>query len=101
MLNTIRAALILVLALTPPQSVLAQAAQSTDWTTDPQTGCRPQDTHHEHHNWHQLRWWGPCVDGVADGEGILEWLQIPLIGGRFLARYEGRLRNGRRDGFGL
>lgn len=71
------------------------------WTRDRMTGCRI---------WKgdvdpaiALTWSGPCVEGVAAGEGILEWWSSrrPHVPPILYARYEGRLLNGRRDGPGL
>ncbi|MGE0425846.1 MAG: tetratricopeptide repeat protein [Reyranellaceae bacterium] len=71
------------------------------WVKDPYSGCRLWK------NWSDpkvaLHWSGPCVDGVAEGEGILEWWiqEKPYLSPEMYARYEGRVRNGRRDGPGL
>jgi hypothetical protein len=41
-------------------------------------------------------WAGPCVDGRAQGHGILEWFRD----GALTVRYEGELSNGRMTGRG-
>ncbi len=70
------------------------------WTRDPETGCRIW----KRQPWRSVtyHWSGPCVDGIAQGEGILEWRKAePGKPPAVELRYEGRLRNGRRDGPGL
>jgi hypothetical protein len=72
----------------------AQAPQAVS-IADPRTGCRvwndrpqPQET---------IDWSGICAGGFAQGSGVLQWYWA----GWPTQRYEGELRDGRRDGRGV
>lgn len=43
-----------------------------------------------------VRWNGPCVDGYADGKGVMQW----YVGGEPSTRYEGTVHHGQLSGRG-
>ncbi len=85
-LNRSTGVALLVLSFIYPLSCVA--AEPT-WSVDETTGCKvwnssplPNET---------VSYTGPCVDGIANGHGILQWYQDGRPGGRG----EGEYRNGR------
>jgi len=89
-----RSRLLLVLGVVG--ACLAGAARADDdgsFTIGP-PGCRvvnPNPIPNE-----SIRWSGGCRDGLADGQGTLDW----LLEGRLHSRFTGQLRAGRPDGHG-
>ena len=67
-----------------------------DWIEDPVTGCMiwtdQQDSFRE-----TATWAGACVDGKANGEGVLVWFKDDSI----LGRYEGSMQEGKLHGTGV
>ncbi len=68
-----------------------------EWAKDPTTGCLL---------WHgkpnppaelTMRWSGPCPNGRASGVGTWEL----TAAGKFLARYDGTMKDGRPEGLGI
>ncbi len=65
------------------------------WIADPKTGCKiwnaaPQPDE-------SVRWSGSCKDGLADGQGTLQWIEK----GQPDVRYDGEYHNGKRNGYGV
>jgi len=74
----------------------ASAAQQlkAGWIADPGTNCKVWNQNpipNEH-----ISWTGPCVDGIANGQGTLQW----YANNRPTDRYVGELGNGRENGQG-
>lgn len=72
----------------------AATAQQPGWIAAEKTGCRiwngaPIADEH-------VTWSGACVNGIANGTGMLVWHEK----GKPTDRYEGELRNGRENGQG-
>jgi hypothetical protein len=70
------------------------ALRAGDWIADGKSGCKiwnPNPTLGESANWT-----GPCKDGFAEGEGVLDWLR----GGSRFERDEGSWHAGRQIGAG-
>ncbi len=67
----------------------------TGWVADLKTGCKIWDDAPDPEE--RMTWSGECVDGMAEGNGILQF----FIGDKPAARYEGDMRNGRADGHGI
>lgn len=78
---------------------LAGPAFADEWIADASTGCRvwnykppqsqaPGDS---------ISWSGVCERGLAQGKGVLQW----ALNGRPGARYEGEMKDGRREGAGI
>ena len=70
---------------------LAAVAQGTA-TSDPRTGCRVVNAHPQPNE--SIAWSGGCVNGFAQGHGILQWFE----NSRPTERYEGDMRAGQMDG---
>ena len=73
---------------------LAAVAQGTA-TSDPRTGCRVVNAHPQPNE--SIAWSGGCVNGFAQGHGILQWFE----NSRPTERYEGDMRAGQMDGQGV
>lgn len=82
--------LAMLAALLPSQAALSEEMA---WITD-QQGCRIANPHPQPGE--TVSWSGACKDGLADGQGILQWFED----GAATARYEGELRAGWADGKG-
>jgi len=67
----------------------------TGWVADIKTGCKIWDPTPDPDE--TMTWSGECADGMAEGNGILQF----FIGDKPAARYEGDMRNGRADGHGI
>jgi MORN repeat protein len=94
-------------------------AQTADpgWAADPKTGCRVWDPHPQPRQ--SISWSGRCIDGFAEGRGIVQWFKDALVfekdegewhEGRQTGkgvqtwptgRYDGELRNGEPSGHGV
>lgn len=73
----------------------APAAYAGEWIGDPKTLCRvwnPTPKAGE-----TIAWFGPCKGGLAEGKGVLQWLN----GGVPFERDEGEWREGRQTGEGV
>src|SRR5262249_24704434 len=73
---------------------MGQAAEP-GWTADPQTGCRvwngaPQPNE-------SISWSGRCQNGLAQGPGVVQWLED----GKPSGRDEGEWRDGKMTGRGV
>lgn len=65
------------------------------WIADAKTGCKVWDPSPQPQE--SVRWSGSCENGLAAGEGILQWYQK----GRPSDRYEGGYQGGKRNGHGV
>ena len=100
--------------------ILPAFAQSPQprWIADVRTGCRISDLFPDPGE--TVNWTGACLNGIAQGRGVLEWFQNGKPNGRYEGevregkldgqgvftwpdgqRYEGEFRDGRRDGHGI
>ena len=97
------AAVAVLVRLAMAGTAFAQAAATpapaldalTGWVADPKTGCKIWDAAPDPAE--KITWSGKCEDGMADGDGTLQF----YIGNDPAARYEGEMRNGRSDGHGV
>jgi hypothetical protein len=64
------------------------------WTADARTGCRIWNSSPEPGS--SVSWSGRCVNGLAEGPGILQW----FIDGKPGSRFQGELREGLLNGRG-
>ena len=85
---------LLLAAATLAMGVSAAPSDDTEWIAD-KRGCkvanpfpRPGET---------ITWSGPCQNGFADGQGVLQW----FLDGKADDRYEGQLKLGWADGKGV
>ena len=92
MFSRIAAVAVLIAASLPAS---AQAPAPDSWIEDAKTGCRirnpapqPRET---------VTWSGACPNGIAEGTGVLQWLDDD----RPTDRYEGELRDGWENGRGI
>ncbi|MBM3620060.1 MAG: hypothetical protein FJX20_05160 [Alphaproteobacteria bacterium] len=73
----------------------AEAQQpKSGWIADPKSGCKVWNENpiaNEH-----ISWSGPCVGGIANGNGTLQW----YANNKPTDRYVGELGNGRENGQG-
>ena len=78
-------------------SVSAVAAKTLQpgWVTDPKNDCRVWNPNPQENE--TVSWSGGCRDGLAEGRGVLQWFRNE----RPEARYEGELRGGRENGYGV
>ena len=84
--------LLLVLLATP---AVAQSNQP-GWAIDPRSGCKIWNAFPVSSE--QLFWSGACVNDMADGKGILQW----VLGGKPTPKkYDGEMREGRMNGKGV
>lgn len=86
-LGIVLAALLLVLAV--------PAAADGDWLRGDPAGCwvwNPNPKPNE-----SVTWSGPCLDGKAHGDGVLQWFEDGEPGDR----YEGEFREGNMHGWGI
>jgi hypothetical protein len=114
-MRLMRAAVALALMCAVPILVLAR---EPGWTADPRTGCTVW-------NWapgadESVAWSGACQNGVAQGQGVEQWIESGKPGTRVEGvfhdgrpgaamvvtyangnRYEGDFPNGSRDGHGV
>ncbi len=89
----IRLLLLLVLGF----GTLPAAAQTPQpgWIADATTGCRVWNLNPEPKE--TISWSGACLDGLAQGQGVLQWFKDGQANGRF----EGEFLDGRRNGRGV
>lgn len=74
--------------------VSAQPSQPK-WTADAKTGCRVWNSSPEPGD--SVSWTGDCRNGLAQGQGTLQW----FIHGKPASRFEGNYRDGLIDGTGV
>jgi len=74
---------------------LSNSLQAGEWFKDPETGCAVWSDHPQPIV--TVYWSGDCVDGNANGKGILKVLidQIPF------SSYEGEYKEGKAHGYGV
>lgn len=68
-----RYVLIAVVLLFGAFSSIPVNASVPDWITDNKTGCKVWNSNPQPNE--SIEWSGECVDGLADGYGILQWKQ--------------------------
>jgi len=79
---------LLALALVAAPPAWAQSAKS-GWIADPKTGCKVWNPYPQPNE--GISWSGACKNGLAQGQGVLQWLQ----NGKPAGRYEGEYRDGK------
>jgi hypothetical protein len=82
---------IVMAALAILSSAAAQAARP-NWSADSKTGCKvwnPRPIANE-----TISWTGICGNGLAQGQGLLQWYQDGKPNGTF----EGEFRDGKLNG---
>ena len=84
---------VLLLFTLPAVAQTARPAQS-GWVADSKTGCRLWNTAPEPNE--TASWSGPCVNGLAHGQGVQQW----FVNGKPASRYSGNYRNGMKNGYG-
>jgi hypothetical protein len=112
-----RKTLLLAAILMAPGAAVAQPAQPGAWIVDPGTSCKVWNPNPQ--GGETIKWSGPCVNGVAQGRGSLQWFKDNRLSeqddgewqdGRQTGvgtqvwqggRYEGQLRDGEPDGHGV
>ena len=78
-----------------PVAAQAQGHAQPRWIADPRTGCKVWDPAPQPGE--SVHWSGPCKDGLADGQGTLEWMEHGKPGDR----YTGAYKHGKRNGYGV
>lgn len=73
----------------------AQSLVRPGWFADPQTECRVWNAYPVSNE--QVSWQGKCVDGYAEGKGVLRWI---LAGKPTKKMYEGDMKHGKMNGRG-
>jgi hypothetical protein len=73
---------------------LAQTAQP-GWIADPTTGCRVWSLNPVPNE--SINWSGRCANGLAQGQGVSQWIKE----GKPNGRYEGEFRDGKMHGRGI
>ena len=109
--------LLLIAVVAGSEPSLAQAPQPGAWIADPGTSCKVWNPNPQ--GGETVKWSGPCVNGLAQGRGSLQWFKDNRLleqdegewqGGRQTGsgtqvwqggRYEGQLRDGEPDGHGV
>jgi hypothetical protein len=66
-----------------------------DWISDPKTGCKVYEPSPEAGL--SFSWSGPCVNGVAQGKGTLQW----FVNGKPDGNYIGEMARGMLNGQGV
>lgn len=81
--------------IAPALSVPAFAqAQLGTWIADARTGCKAWDGFTGPRD--SIAWSGACVNGFAQGRGVMQWFDNGVLGGT----YDGEYRRGKADGQG-
>ncbi len=75
---------------TPARSQQTDTAMIAD-----QNGCKHVNPNPQPEE--RLTWSGGCKDGLAEGEGVIEW----FLGDKLVERYEGAYKRGKPDGSGV
>lgn len=86
-----RLALAVMLTLASAASAAGQQLPS-DWITDPKSGCRAWNA--APRAGESVTWEGPCVDGTAEGKGVLRW----FLNGEMTEIDAGDFKKGKLDG---
>ena len=73
----------------------AQAPSPESWIQDGKTGCKVRNPVPQPRE--SITWSGTCPNGIAEGNGVLQWFDD----GRPTDRYEGELRDGWENGRGV
>lgn len=91
-----RLTLIFVSAIAVSAIAIPAAAQVPNgvWISDPHTGCKVWDGFYGPGN--SITWSGNCVDGYAQGHGVLVWFD----NGKLWGTYEGDYLRGKASGQG-
>lgn len=76
-------------------SSFAQAPSPESWIDDSRTGCKVRNPAPQPRE--SITWSGACPNGVAEGNGVLQWFDD----GRPTDRYEGDLKDGWENGRGI
>ena len=74
---------------------LPATAQTSGWVTDAKTACRIWNPAAPPNR--SVPWSGPCPAGLAQGQGVLQWLE----NGNPVVRYEGGFLAGKLSGQGV
>jgi len=74
---------------------MAQEKPKSGWVVDPKTACKVWDEVVEKSE--SVTWSGECLNGLADGQGAVQW----TIGGKAAERYDGEMRGGKMNGNGI
>jgi len=79
------------------QPVWSQVASpgQPEWIADPRSGCRIWNAVQQVGD--SITWSGDCANGLAQGHGILQWLES----GKPFSRYEGDFKDGKMNGRGV
>ncbi len=80
--------------LLAPVTGIAQGTEGGS-IADPRTGCRVMNAHPQPNE--AITWSGGCENGLAQGQGVLQWYENK----RPAERYEGEMRNGQMNGHGV
>jgi hypothetical protein len=94
-ITTVLSALCGFVATLACSAVVSAPVFAGDWIADSNSGCRiwnPNPSGKE-----SISWSGACRDGVADGEGVLQWFKDGLP----FERNEGQWQVGRQIGHGV
>lgn len=75
-------------------AAVAPEAAAREWTVDA-NGCKVWNTQPAMKE--TVEWSGSCVDGLAEGKGLLRW----TVNGQPTRTYEGDMKAGRRSGQGV
>ncbi len=78
--------LVLVLCGLPP------CGYASGWIVDKTSGCKVWNPNPKPHE--TVNWFGKCVDGLANGTGLLKWYE----GGKLISTGQGYVKNGRLRG---
>lgn len=76
-----------------PRLVMGQDA-TPGWIADERTGCKVWNV--QPLPGQSVNWSGGCVNGLAQGTGVLQW----WLAGKANGRYEGQYRAGKQNGRG-
>ena len=75
--------------------IAAAWATEATWITDAKTGCKVWNSNPADNE--SITWSGGCKDGLADGQGTVQWFRGEKPG----ARYEGTMVDGKESGHGV
>ena len=79
----------------PPNARYVDYARDLHWVVDPLSKCAIYNTRPDPAI--TVRWAGPCVNGMAEGKGIIVYSR----NNRFAAKYDGGVSGGARNGRGV
>lgn len=87
-------ALALLVTLSYAGAAIAQdeAQAPPGWIADPKTGCKVWDPSPEPNE--TIHWSGRCANGLAQGQGTLQFYENGHPGDRYVGEYQGGKRNG-------